>query len=384
MDIGIWNPRVGFATAGGTETFLREMCSRLAKDNEITVYTGKSDKPTPEELSECKIVEMPLVAKEDRPNRWITRTTPVLPAEIESITMWLSAKRQGVFSDMNHDVLSTHYYLDNLLVTRSVSMSTLFRFPGIKHPSIRWKIMLLLAQCDHYVSNSESTANRLREWFNINIGGTVYAGVDTDQFNSDHNQSDNDGESLTILFVGRLDEGKGLFELIQAIGTMSEYAELRIVGNGELKEDLIEYARQKGVFDRVEFVGAVPHDRVHEQYAQSDVFCLPSYHEGFPVVVVESLASGLPVVATNLDAIRETITDGESGLLIPPKDSEALADALDTIVSDSELRNNFAAKGPNIASEYDWDTQAREFLSQYKKAYRVAKEPEYQAPKRGH
>ncbi len=365
MRIGIYNPRAGFSRSGGTETFLREMMKRLQDDHEVVLYCGAGD--LLEEVRDLSVTvrQVPLLKKESRLNNAIASRTPVLPAEIESLSMYANARREGIFGEMNTDVdvLSTHYYLDNLLVSRTAPIPTLFRFPGIKQPSIRWKTMARLATPDAYLSNSEATAARLREWLGLEVDGTVHAGVDLEQFGPEADPAFK-CDRASVLFVGRLDEGKGLFDLLKAQSQLGDATRLYLVGSGTLEDDLRESADTLGIADDVEFVGAVPHDEIHRYYAAADIFCLPSYHEGFPIVNMEALASGCALVSTQIDSIEEQVTDGETGLLVAPGDVDALANALRRVATDRDMRQRLVENGLERAEAFGWAEQA-EKMSEY-------------------
>ena len=133
-----------------------------------------------------------------------------------------------------------------------------------------------------------------------------------------------------VLYAGRLDVLKGLRELVQAfaVGAMQTDAELVLLGNGPAKQDLQELAAKLGVQNRVRFEPAVPTERVALWMSACDVFCLPSYAEGYPNATLEALRSGRPVVGTAVGGVPEQVGEGVNGLLVPPKDVGALAAAL--------------------------------------------------------
>lgn len=368
MKIGIYNPRVAIARAGGTETFLREMIKRLQDKHEITLYCG-AGQPLDEVRSlSVDRVRIPFTEKETRLNRTLSSLTPMLPAEVESLTMYANAQRRGILNAINNrvDVLSTHYYLDSLLISRAVSVPTLFRFPGIKQPSVRWKAMQKFSDTDTYVANSEATAHRLRRWLDLNVDGTVYAGVDLDQFTPDGPAMFED-DTASILFVGRIDEGKGLRDLIEAQSRLGDVTRLYLVGQGTIESELRWLVQQYDIENVVQFLGAVPHSEIQEYYTAADIFCLPSYHEGFPVVNMEAMASGCAVVSTQIDSIREQITNGENGLLVEPGDIDGLTTALRRVATDTDLRTRLAEAGLRTAPKFSWASQAAEMEAMYER-----------------
>jgi glycosyltransferase involved in cell wall biosynthesis len=137
-----------------------------------------------------------------------------------------------------------------------------------------------------------------------------------------------------VLFVGNLVAVKGVDVLLKAwsrlaaAGVLGSEDRLAIVGDGPERGRLQAQAEALGLGPRVAFAGAVAFAEVPRWMAASDVLCLPSRSEGTPNVVVEALASGVPVVATRVGGVPELVRQGENGLLVPPEDAPALAEAL--------------------------------------------------------
>jgi glycosyltransferase involved in cell wall biosynthesis len=153
-----------------------------------------------------------------------------------------------------------------------------------------------------------------------------------------------EGGPLRLLFVGRYGERKGCPELIAALArarASGTDAELRFVGQEE-------YAGEEGVLRRgvdehhlhgaVEFAGVKDGPELASCYAEAQALCLPSRREGVPLVLLEAMAFGLPVIATPVGGIGDYVTDGENGLLVPPGDVEALAASIEKLASDPALR----------------------------------------------
>ena len=113
------------------------------------------------------------------------------------------------------------------------------------------------------------------------------------------------------------------------------------------------------------FTGAVDHEDIHRYFAACDIFCLPSYHEGFPVVNLEALASGKPIVSTTIDAIEEQVSHGENGYLVEPGDIDSLRDALEKLLRDTDKRVNFGKESRKRAQQFTWDRQATNLEKHY-------------------
>ena len=165
---------------------------------------------------------------------------------------------------------------------------------------------------------------------------------------------------LEILSVGRLVAVKGQALVIEAVSTLSSRgldARATIVGAGPTRDRLEALAAELGVGDRVAFTGAVGQDRIRELYAAADVFCLPSFAEGVPVVLMEAMAMELPVVTSRIMGIPELVEDGVSGLLIAPGDVAGLDAALERLARDPAERRRLGEAGRSkIVAEYALDT----------------------------
>jgi colanic acid/amylovoran biosynthesis glycosyltransferase len=174
---------------------------------------------------------------------------------------------------------------------------------------------------------------------------------------------------VRVLAVGRLVGGKGFALLVDAVHALvarGRDVALTVVGDGPSREHLHAQAARLGLGDRVEWVGALGQDEIREAYARADVFCLPSFAEGVPVVLMEAMAMEVPVVATRIAGIPELIEEGESGLLVTPARADELADAIGRLVDDPALRARLGAAGRRAVLEgYDlgrWTAALRELF----------------------
>jgi glycosyltransferase involved in cell wall biosynthesis len=133
-----------------------------------------------------------------------------------------------------------------------------------------------------------------------------------------------------------------------------------IIGGGPKREDLERIARDLGLSERVRFLGAVGQDDIRHHFAHADLFCLSSFAEGLPVVLMEAMAMGKPVVAPRIMGISEIVADGESGLLVPPARADLLADAIERLASEPQLRRRLGDRGRAIVeAEFDVRSEAR-------------------------
>lgn len=139
-----------------------------------------------------------------------------------------------------------------------------------------------------------------------------------------------------ILYVGTLLKTKGLGELVEAFAALSKSrpaAHLALIGSGIYRETIEHFTAREGIRDRVLLLGTQDSARVARWMQAADVFCLPSYSEGCPNVVIEALATGLPVVGSDVGGIPELVRDGSNGILVPVRDAAGLCQALGAALS---------------------------------------------------
>jgi colanic acid/amylovoran biosynthesis glycosyltransferase len=175
-----------------------------------------------------------------------------------------------------------------------------------------------------------------------------------------------DRETDRILFVGRLVEKKGAAVLLDAVRRLppSQRWNLEVVGDGPLADDLKQAA--EGL--PVTFSGAASRQQLANAYARSAVIVVPSVpaasgdQDGLPTVLLEAMGSGVAVVASDLPGINEAVVDGETGLLVPPNDPRALAEALTTLLTDDGLRARLAKAAQNRSEAFTVEACAQRFV----------------------
>ena len=147
-------------------------------------------------------------------------------------------------------------------------------------------------------------------------------------------------------------------------------AKLFIAGKGPLEDELKEQAKELG--EKVTFLGAKTHEELPAIYASADVFVAPSVtakdgdKEGFGLVILEALASGIPVVASNSGGIVDLIHHEENGLLVPEKDSNAIADSINRLMNDATLCQKIIRNALDTAHAYDYSVVAKNYYEMYK------------------
>lgn len=174
-----------------------------------------------------------------------------------------------------------------------------------------------------------------------------------------------------ILWVGRFDKVKRVEDLIIAMGNIIQKipeAKLKLVGYGYEENNLQKLAKKLNLNKRVEFVGKKTGDDLIREYKSSHLFVLPSSSEGQPLTLLEAMACGLPIIATKTGGIPEIVKDNVNGLLVPPNDCIALANA---IIWCLKNKNDFGKRGHlRVAKMNSWDDIANKTLSIYRELSR--------------
>jgi phosphatidyl-myo-inositol alpha-mannosyltransferase len=174
---------------------------------------------------------------------------------------------------------------------------------------------------------------------------------------------------LNILFVSRLEKRKGLDYLLGAYPLIKKQlpqARLIIVGPGTRLRKGYEATVERGNLQDVQFVGYVSQDDLPRYYRSAHVFCAPATgHESFGIVLLEAMAMAKPIVATNIPGYAGVMSHGVEGLLVPPKDKTALAQAIITLLLDEQLRLEMSARGRAKAEEYSWTHVIKKVMSIY-------------------
>jgi len=196
-------------------------------------------------------------------------------------------------------------------------------------------------------------------------------GVDLSEFSGLRRKRQHRDEA-ELLFVGRVyPRQKGIEHIVKALALLHPRRRVRLIVIGEDwggVERLRSLARSLGVEDRIVFRGLLSRDEVVRAYASAEVFVLPSLFEPFGIVLLEAMAAGLPIVASKVGGIVDVVEDGKTGLLVPPRNPEALADALERLLSNPTMLDEMGDEGRMRAPAYSWDQLSPRILDVYREA----------------
>ena len=218
---------------------------------------------------------------------------------------------------------------------------------------------LFLKSADAVIALTQDMERKIQEICNRDAF-VIPGGIDLRRFEGlsrkNAAKSSTDSERI-ILFVGRLHPLKGVAYLVEAMYTIihsNPRVRLLIVGDGEERSNLENLTNKLGLAKYISFTGKVPHEKVPEYMATADVLVLPSLVEGFGVVLLEAMACGLPIVATNVGGIPEIVQDGENGLMAESENSREIADKVLMIFENDELRKRISQNNLEKAKNYSW------------------------------
>lgn len=226
-----------------------------------------------------------------------------------------------------------------------------------------------LNEADVVTACSGQTLREAQTWFAQSFrerGRVIYNGISPDDAcGAEAHQH----PRPYMLAIGRHVAQKGFDVLLQAmvrlIRARGVSHDLILAGDGAEYSPLKALAHELGLSDRVTFTGRIEHAQAVRLFAGCSFFVLPSRHEPFGIVNLEAMAAGKAVIASNVGGVPEVVIDGETGLLVPPENVEALAAAMDRLIDDEPLRHRLGEAGRKRAPRFAWPMIADQYLEIY-------------------
>jgi phosphatidylinositol alpha-mannosyltransferase len=289
---------------------------------------------------------------------------------------WSSPAVKAVLAEGNFDIVHLHEPLMPLLpyhflrYSSSANVGTFHaaREGGSKiYDYTRPLTKRWFRKLDGKIAVSPAAASLVSRYF-AGYFNIIPNGIDYAHFAGPHEPLAEFADGRTnILFVGRPEKRKGLKYLLRAFIRLKQQdpnVRLIVVGAG----DFTRYERIMAPIGDVVFRSYVPYDELPRYHRSASIFCAPNTgNESQGVVLLEAMAAGVPVVASNIEGFAGVITDEVDGLLVRPKDGDALAAALLQLIRDPVQRSALAARGQATAEYYSWDNIARRVLSYYER-----------------
>ncbi|MCL0101595.1 glycosyltransferase family 4 protein [Dehalococcoidia bacterium] len=373
MKIGLVSP-YDWAYPGGVTNHIDRMAKEYERRGHYVSIIAPSSKP-PEELDAHNLTV-------------IGKPIPVpIGGSIARVTLSFhrAARVRAVLEEESFDVVHMHEPLVPALPTtvlrlsRSVNVGTFHAYlrSSRVYRSARPILMRWFRRLHGKIAVSEPAADLASRYF-PGYYNVIPNGIDIEHFSSDREPMEkfNDGK-VNILFVGRMEKRKGLAHLLSAYGRIKwEYPNVRliVVGPGRLDATSERLIGERALSD-VEFVGAVPFAELPRYYQMADIFCSPATGmESFGIVLLEAMAAGTAIVASNIRGYAGVVADGRQGSLVEPKDETALAAALVDLLNNPEKRREMGTQGRLHAERYSWPRVADQVLGYYERLL-VEREP---------
>lgn len=355
MKICFFNVTASFLT-GGLETYCWEAGHALTKlGHDVTIMAGDIGKNRNKNI---RLLQYPFKREETWPN-WGSRFRRLL-------------ERRSFAKHALSDLISEQY--DAVIINKPFDFPALWQAKrrGMKScciyrsggqeffPTDRWFVSAI----DHWVSTSRYNANQVEKHYKIPVQ-VINNGVDIELFSPNAKPSGlrnklNLGNDVPIIVsVGRLVGWKGHKLIIESI--KSNNAHYVLIGDGDAKEALQKQAQSLNITQRVHFLGKVKHCSLPNLLVECDIFVQPSIgEEAFGISIVEAMASGLPVLASNNGGISEIVIPGDTGELINNADQQAWNKALEHLINNTQLREKYAHLGRKRAIDtFTWAANAK-------------------------
>ncbi|GAA0805870.1 glycosyltransferase [Spirilliplanes yamanashiensis] len=370
---------LGGEDAGGQNTHVAELAAALADaGNDVRVYTRRDDPALPECVAVrpgVTVVHVPAGPAEQVPK------DDLLPY-MGAFGDWLAAAWGG---DWRPDVAHAHFWMSGLATVSAAQQTGVpvvqtyhalgvvkRRHQGDKDTSPAQRIGYERAvgrAVDAVVSQCrDETAELLRMGVPANRIALIPSGVDHERFTPDGPAEPREPGRPRILSVGRFVERKGFLDLVRALPAVPG-AECVIVGGvpgDPLAGRLRELAAELGVADRLRLVGAVKPGDMARWYRSADVLAATPWYEPFGLTPLEAMACGVPVVGTAVGGLRDTVVDGLTGDLVPPRDPRALGLALRRLLRDPVRRLAYGSAALDRARNcYPWSRAADQLSTLY-------------------
>ncbi|MCV7215609.1 glycosyltransferase [Mycobacterium crocinum] len=373
---------LGGVDAGGQNVHVAELSAAMARrGHDVTVYTRRDDPDSPERVQTehgYTVVHVPAGPAKQLPKDQLLE-------HMSAFAQYLD-QQWGI---ERPDVAHAHFWMSGIatqLAARAQSVPTVQTFHALgvvkrRHqgaqdtsPSARIKLEKLVAT--HATWVAATCTDEVFELVRMGRARTkisvVPCGVDLNTFSTEGPIADR-GARHRIVGVGRLVPRKGFDTMIEALPAIPD-AEYVIVGgpeHGRLKSDpevrrLRSLATKLGVADRVKFAGPLPRDDMPAMLRSADVVTCTPWYEPFGIVPLEAMACGVPVVASAVGGMLDTVVHDVTGRLVTPRNPRECAEAVSTVLRDSFLRRSLGLAGRDRAcARYSWDRVAADTLRIY-------------------
>jgi len=299
-----------------------------------------------------------------------------------TVSVRLESQIKAVFEREKFDICHLHEPLMPTLCTTTLRLKyapmvgTFHAFGGRSwytafSPLAKWYLDRWFRKLDGWITVSKPALDYVSSFFPADYV-VIPNGVDTNHFN--HNvlpmEQFNDGK-FNILYLGRLEKRKGFDYLLKAYNQVKQnFPNCRLIAVGpgvRLRKKYQKRVNSNGLSDVI-FTGYATYNDLPRYYQTADVVCFPATgRESFGIVLLEAMAVGKPIIASDITGFANVMTNNGEGLLVPPRDEDKLADALIKMITDKSMREQMGSRGRPTAMQYDWPNIARRVLDYYEK-----------------
>jgi D-inositol-3-phosphate glycosyltransferase len=374
----------GTRDSGGLNVYVRELSREMAKrGHTIDIFTRRTNALTPEVsfIDGTRVIQI---------------AAGPLDADKVAQRRYLETFRKGVMAfaerdQAEYDLVHSHYWMSGWVgqtladcwnAPHVVMFHTLAEAKNQHHfgeNEPRYRIAaerVVAGGADRVICASESERDTLIEDYAVSRSrlSVVPCGVDVDRFRPlDMRESRAalglDEDVPVLLFIGRIEPLKGIDVLVRAASQLDGKFQLLVVGGDEKDairiHELHTLAEELGVEGKVVFADAVPHDELPRYYNAASICVVPSYYESFGLVALEAMACGVPVIASRVGGLKETVQDGRTGYLIPWRCPEPFAERLDLLLTNEPLRKSLGEEARQVAQGYAWPLIAAQVEAVY-------------------
>lgn len=293
-----------------------------------------------------------------------------------SLSPWMRPRVKKLLDRGPLDVIHLHepfagFVTANLIsLSQTVNVATFHAYPGSRIYDMGGKQLAMpyFKKLHGRIAVSKPAQDYIKRYFPGEYE-IIPNGIQIDDFaEAEPMQNLRDG-MINLLFLGRLEKRKGLKYLLAAFSRLKwNWPNLRliVVGSGEPDEDSFRIMSERNLQDVI-LVGRVSDEEKVRYYKSADIYCSPATGgESFGVVLLEAMAAGTPVVATNIEGYSSVITNGKNGLLTTPKDDKALAYTIESLLKGPDIRARLVDEGRRTAESYRWERVAARVLAYYR------------------
>ncbi|AHF10907.1 glycosyltransferase family 4 protein [Dehalobacter restrictus] len=238
-----------------------------------------------------------------------------------------------------------------------------------KNEKCRRRLFEVLEGTDRIIAVSSKLKNIIRDQAFFSKTEVINNGIDLNDCVPPPDISGNTRKEIRILSVSNLKKTKGIDLNLRAVSSLTKkYPSLKyfIAGDGEERKALEDLTESLNLKDKVVFLGKLTHPEVMKEMAEADIFCLPSWQEGFGVVYIEAMAQGLPAIGVRGEGIEDALIHGQNGLLVAPRNVEDLSGALDALLRDPAYCRRLGEAGrQTVLDQFTWSNNAAQTARVY-------------------